>query len=296
MAEAPAAGSKHQRQMPSTAPPVQVVHCFGTCAHNLRENICLLEGARVAYPVGTRVAITEAEGNADKLTFLSMGLRVRCVSAVACSPDKRFVAVCYKALKEPLIAYATIYHIPTKPQPSRVKTLSYERERKERQGPVEDEGLVAFASGDVSREARAGNSKSKNNNDSVSEGLTHVSADGAAEFVNTTFSSDARLLLVLDGHPEWTLLWFEWNSGNRIFTLPMGCPVYRMAFSPIDESIVATAGDNGHFRIWRTHGGKVTATTANDAARTVSWGFIMLPRKQLCTTISTSKVGHSYFE
>lgn len=257
------AGGDHQRQ------PVQVVHCFGTSARNLRENICLLEEARVAYSVGSRVAITEAEGNADKLTFLSTGLRVRSVSAVACSPDKRFVAVCYKAVNQPLTAYATVYHMSTKPQPSRAKTLSYERSRKENQGLTEDEGSCSLALGDISREATIADS-SNSNKDNASKGRIHAPAGGKAEFVTASFSPDAQLLLVLDGHPEWTLLWFEWKSGNCMFTLSVGSPVYRMVFSPVDVSRVATAGDNGHFRIWRTHGGKVAATAAIDGAREVS--------------------------
>ena len=117
-------------------PPIDVVHAFGSCPDRVRDNMCLLSNQRVAYVVGSRVAVTDAEGGVSGsggLTFLSTGLRVSRVSAVACSPDKRFIAVCFKAVDEPHMAYATVYHMPTQPRPSRVKTLSYERPKWQQQ-------------------------------------------------------------------------------------------------------------------------------------------------------------------
>ncbi|CAM9413999.1 unnamed protein product, partial [Ectocarpus sp. 12 AP-2014] len=85
----------------------------------------------------SRVAVTApADGSANdgssgssRLEFLSTGLRVARVTAVACSPDRRFVAACYKAVVEEdanqTAAYATVYHMPSRPRASRVKTLSY---------------------------------------------------------------------------------------------------------------------------------------------------------------------------
>lgn len=269
---------KHTRPT-TTLSRVEVVHCFGTCAGSLRENSCLLGGARVAYSVGSRVAVTEVDGNADELTFLSTGFPVRLVNAVACSPDKRFVAVCYKGLQRPRTAYATVYHVPTKPQPSRIKTLSYERTTVKRGQPSQQGGPLNPADGDllsltspVSRQATIGDN-SNSNQDGGSKGGTraqNLACPGkTAEFVAADFSQDGRLLLVLDGQPAWTILCFEWKSGQRMFTLPVGSPVHRMVFSPIDDSKIATAGDNGHFRIWAMQGGKMIPMAAIEKNREV---------------------------
>lgn len=228
------------------AEPVEVVHAFGTCPVEVRENMCILEDARVVYTVGSRVAVTDPGGKSDSLTFLSTGLRVSRVSAVACSPDKRFVAVCYKAVDEPSTAYATVYHMPTKPRPSRVKTVSYERGNQERDGDgrrVEDRG--GCADGDRRRRSAGGTCTCR------------PRAAQTAMFVAASFSHDGRLLAALDGDPDWTLMWFEWKSGIRMYTLELRSPVHRMVFSALDQSKMATAGASGLFRIWRTQAGKV---------------------------------------
>lgn len=231
------------------AEPVEVVHAFGTCPLEVRENMCILEDARVVYAVGSRVAVTDTGGNSDSLTFLRTGLRVRRVSAVACSPDKRFVAVCYKAVGEPFTAYATVYHMPTRPRPSRVKTVSYERRNQERDGDgrcVEDRGGCTSGSGNRRGRSAGGTGTSRPR-----------AAQQEALFVAACFSHDGRLLAALDGDPDWTLVWFEWKSGTRVYTLELRSPVHRMVFSSLDQSKMATAGASGLFRIWRTQAGKV---------------------------------------
>lgn len=244
-------GAEHTEQ-PTTAAGrsrVEVIHAFGSCSRNVRDNLCLLNNARVAYSVGSRVAITDVGGNADRLSFLSTGLRVKFVSAVACSPNenKRFVAVCYKALGQPRNAYATVYHMPSQPRPSRVKTLSYERRSKhggkENWHDIEERQRESVSLTDCES--------------SRSSATVGTSICSAVEFVTARFSHDSRLLMVLDGHPEWTLLGYEWKKGDRVCSLSLGSPVHRVVFSPLDSSKIATAGINGHFRIWRTHAGKV---------------------------------------
>lgn len=251
------------------APPIEVVHAFGTCPDKVRDNICMLDGTRVAYAVGSRVAVTEGDGSGGgggksksnsggNLTFLSTGLRVSRVSAVACSPDKRFVAVCYKAVDEPLTAYATVYHMPTQPRPSRVKTLSYKRRTQlqpQQQTPAQDghcnAGDTAIIGDDEDPRAGIGTL------DPALSAAAAATTSDTALFVTASFAHDGQMLVVLDGGPEWTLLWFEWKTGKKMFTLQLGSPVHRVALSPLDESKAATAGARGLFRIWRTQRGKV---------------------------------------
>lgn len=253
--------------------PVDVVHCFGSCPRNIRENICLLDLRRVAYSVGSRVAITDSQGGAEKLAFLSTGLRVHRISALTCSHDKRCVAVCYKVVDQAHTAYATVYHMPTQPRPSRVKTLSYERRIKNVRAVVGDDKDKDVALADHSPEStnvdRIITSSDAASHTTKSRLLPQALAGSRVEFVTASFSHDTRLLVVLDGQPEWTLLWFEWKSGNRVFTLSLGTPVFRMAFSPLDATKVATAGAGGHFRIWRTQGGKVAPMGATAGLREV---------------------------
>lgn len=227
--------------------------------------MCLLGDQRVAYVVGSRVAVTDVEGGVSGsggLMFLSTGLRVSRVSAVACSPDKRFVAVCFKAVDEPHTAYATVYHMPTQPRPSRVKTLSYERPRRHhqqqqqhhRQGDMSEGGRCDL---DVASSGTGGSSRGSKRWIPAAVAAAATSAT-TAEFVTANFSHDGRMLVLLDGSPEWTLLWFEWKTGKKMCTLELGSPVHRVVSSPLDQSKTATVGANGLFRIWRTHaGGKV---------------------------------------
>lgn len=226
--------------------PIEVVHAFGTCSRNVRGNICLLDSKRVVYSIGSRVAFTHSDGNANKLGFLSTGLHAREVHAISCSINKRFVAVCYNTLDNLGTAYATVYHMPTKPRPSRVKTLSYRRGNKR-------------ANANEKQESPERNTADACATSSCSIVKYHLKS---AHFVNVNFSHDCRLLIVLDGHPEWTLLGFEWRIGWRQFSVCIGSPVYRMVFSPLDSSKVATAGAHGHFRIWRIHAGKAVAMNA----------------------------------
>lgn len=245
-------------------PPIEVVHAFGTCPSNVRENICVLDDARVAYTIGSRVAITDGtSGGTDSsgdhcLTFLSTGLRVSRVTALACSPDKRFVVVCYKAVDEPLTAYATVYHMPTRPRPSRVKTLSYVRPNKQHhQAPLASDSPVGGVEA-VACCCGGGDSDSGRRLHPRGSPSANSAEFATAEFATADFSHDSRLLALLHKGPGWTLLWFEWKTGNKMFTLQLDSPVHSVAFSPLDDSKTATAGAAGHFRIWRTQGDKVT--------------------------------------
>ncbi|CAM9459794.1 unnamed protein product [Ectocarpus sp. 12 AP-2014] len=257
----------------SCAPPIEVVHAFGSCPDKVRDNICALDEERVVYVVGSRVAVrAPADGSANdgrsgssRLEFLSTGLRVTRVTAVACSPDRRFVAACYKAVVEEdpnqTAAYATVYHMPSRPRASRVKTLSYERPRRQQQ------------QGGRSRSSNSSRSSSRHDSycSTASSGGTGDEACGrfsppptvlpsaTAEFATATFSHDGQMLALLDGSPAWTLLWFEWKTGKRMFTVQLDSPVHRVALSPFDNSKTATAGADGLFRIWSTQqGGKVS--------------------------------------
>ncbi|CAB1115621.1 unnamed protein product [Ectocarpus sp. CCAP 1310/34] len=262
----------------SCAPPIEVVHAFGSCPDKVRDNICALDEERVVYVVGSRVAVTApADGSANdgrsgssRLDFLSTGLRVARVTAVACSPDRRFVAACYKAVVEEdpnqTAAYATVYHMPSRPRASRVKTLSYERPRRQQQ-------QSHLRSGGRSRSSNSSRS-SRRHDSSCSKASSGGTGDlgcgrfsppppvlpsATAEFATATFSHDGQILALLDGSPAWTLLWFEWKTGKRVFTVQLDSPVHRVACSPFDSSKTATAGADGLFRIWSTQqGGKVS--------------------------------------
>ncbi|CAM9251968.1 unnamed protein product, partial [Ectocarpus sp. 4 AP-2014] len=262
----------------SCAPPIEVVHAFGSCPDKVRDNICALDEERVVYVVGSRVAVTApADGSANdgssgssRLEFLSTGLRVARVTAVACSPDRRFVTACYKAVVEEdpnqTAAYATVYHMPSRPRAARVKTLSYERPRRQQQ-----QGHLR--SGGRSRSSNSSRSSSRHDSycSTASSGGTGdkgcgrfcppptVLPSATAEFATATFSHDGQILALLDGSPAWTLLWFEWKTGKRMFTVQLDSPVHRVALSPFDNSKTATAGADGLFRIWSTQqGGKVS--------------------------------------
>ena len=233
-------------QAASCAPPIEVVHAFGSCPDKVRDNICALDDEHVVYVVGSRVAIATVDSHASssnssssrRLIFLSTGLRVARVTCVSCSPDKRFVVVCYKAVREDgphqAAAYATVYHMPTRPRASRVKTISYERPSHYQQ----------------QRDHAFSDSRSRGSTRRCGSGATGSSAGGSyrggskrqarpppptplasstAEFVTASFSDDGRILAVLDGSPEWTLLWFEWKTGKRLFTLQMESMVHRCA-------------------------------------------------------------------
>lgn len=226
------------------APPIDVVHAFGSCPDRVRDNICALDGERVVYVVGSRVAVTasaessvKSDCSSSALDFLSIGLRVARVTAVACSPDRRFVAVCYKAAVEhgpnQAAAYATVYHMPTQPRASRVKTLSYERSRRQQQ-----RGSASRRSGSNSDTTSSGDSAATITNGEPTErsgpgGCTRrpsppkALASATAEFTTAAFSHDGEVLALLDGSPEWTLLWFEWKTGKRTFTLRLDSPVHR---------------------------------------------------------------------
>lgn len=237
-------------QAASCAPPIEVVHAFGSCPDTVRDNICALDDEQVVYVVGSRVAITTADSHASssnsnsskRLSFLSTGLRVARVTCVSCSPDKRFVVVCYKAVREDgphqAAAYATVYHMPTRPRASRVKTISYERPSQYQQ-----QRDHAF-----SDSRSSGSTRRCDSSTTGSSGTTGSSAGGSyrggskrqampppptplasntAEFVTATFSHDGRVLAMLDGSPEWTLLWFEWKTGKRLFTLQLDSTVHR---------------------------------------------------------------------
>lgn len=260
-------------------PPIEVVHAFGSCPDRVRDNMCLLGDQRVAYAVGSRVAVTDVEGGgvggSGALTFLSTGLRVSRVSAVACSADKRFVTMCFKAVDEPHTAYATVYHMPTQPRPSRVKTLSYERPRRQQQQQQqqqEDASEGSRCAPDLNSSGTGVTSRSsKRWAPAAVAAVTGATSVTTAEFVTANFSHDDRILALLDGGPEWTLLWFEWKTGKKMCTLELGSPVHRVVSSPLDQSKTATAGANGLFRIWRTHaGGKVAPMAPIAGLREVS--------------------------
>lgn len=236
----------------SCAPPIEVVHAFGSCPDKVRDNICALDGEQVVYVVGSRVAIAAAadsdtssrsnnsSGNSRRLGFLSTGLRVACVTCISCSPDGRFVVVCYKAVGEDgptqAAAYATVYHhVFTRPRASRVKTISYERPRRLQYQQQRDRAFSGSrSSGSTSRCAsrvNTGSSASGRDLRSCKRKATPPpptpSASNTAEFVTATFSHDGRVLAMLDGSPDWTLLWFEWKTGKRMFTLQLDSPVHR---------------------------------------------------------------------
>ena len=231
------------------APPIEVVHAFGSCPDNVRDNICALDDERVVYVVGSRIAVTtiidgssattSGGGSSNGLEFLSTGLRVARVTCISCSPDRRFVAVCYKAIGNDGpnhdAAYATVYHMPTRPRPSRVKTLSYERPRRQqRQRQRNGTSSESRGSGSSSRCCDSDATGSSSTGGSDQRLCTRRAtppptalASPTAEFVTATFSHDGQILAVLDGSPEWTLLWFEWKTGKRMFTLQLGSAVYR---------------------------------------------------------------------
>ncbi|CAM9514928.1 unnamed protein product, partial [Discosporangium mesarthrocarpum] len=56
------------------------------------------------------------------------------------------------------------------------------------------------------------------------------------------FSQDSRFLVLLVGAPEWSMVGFEWKSGRRSLTVPLGVSVKRMVVSPQEGLKVATAG------------------------------------------------------
>lgn len=242
-------GSGDDCRAASCAPPIEVVHAFGSCPDRIRDNICALDDQRVVYVVGSRVAVKAIAGssvngassssttsNNDKLEFLSTGLRVTRVTAVTCSPEKGFVAVCYKGVVDGPnhgAAYATIYHMPTRPRPSRVKTLSYERPR--RQQCQRDDSISGRGSIGSTSRYDSGSTTSLSGSSSGSPGGKRRAKpsppsplpSATAEFVTATFSHDGRMLVVLDGSPAWTLLWFEWKTGNRMYTLQLDSQVHR---------------------------------------------------------------------
>eukprot|EP00903_Cladosiphon_okamuranus_P020583 g18894.t1 len=247
-----------------------------------------------------------------KLDFLSTGLRVARVTCISCSPDKRFVVVCYKAVGEDgpnqAAAYATVYHMPTRPHASRVKTISYERPRRHQYPQQRDEFSESRSSGSSGSSRRG----SENSGSSISGDVNGCkrqatpapptpSVSNTAEFVTSTFSHDGRIVAMLDGSPEWTLLWFEWKTGKRIFTLQLDSPVHRVALSPIDHSKTATAGADGQFKIWRTPlGGKVSpmapiAGLREDVCyRDVAWlngdRLVLVAHEGIVTLVSPSDV------
>ncbi len=232
------------------APPIEVVHAFGSCPDKVRDNICALDDERVVYVVGSRIAVTNANngetttgggggggnGRSNSLEFLSTGLRVARVTCVACSVDRRFVAVCYKAVGDDgpsqAAAYATVYHMPTRPRPSRAKTLSYERPRRQQRQQKRRKyaSSESTGSGSTSRcdsDAMGSSTASGSERRSCPKRLMSPLPTATAEFVTATFCHDGRTLAMLDGSPEWTLLWFEWKTGKRMFTLQLDSPVYR---------------------------------------------------------------------
>lgn len=237
------------------APPIEVVHAFGGCPNKVRDNICMLDSCLVAYTVGSRVAITEDDqgGPGGALTFLTTGLRVNRVSALIVSPDKRFVVVCYTALDEPRTAYATVYYMLSRPRPTRAKTLSYERSHKRQR-----------CQSDLHYQQHE-QQQSLDGYKMKPEDVT----TGKAEFVTAAFSHDGKTLVLLDGGPAWILLWFEWKTGKRMFTVPLGSPVCRVAMSPLDHGKVATVGADGLFRIWRVQGDRISPLVAVDGLREV---------------------------
>eukprot|EP00752_Nemacystus_decipiens_P007835 g7000.t1 len=308
-------------------PLIEVVHAFGSCPAKVRDNICALENEQVAYVVGSRVAITTADSHANsstnvssssscsKLGFLSTGLRVARVTCVSCSPDKRFVVVCYKAVGEDgqknnssqAAAYATVYHMPTRPRASRVKTISYERPSYYQQ--QRDHAFSDSRSSGSTRRCRTGTTESSAGGSHLGGGSERRAkpppptppASSTAEFVTATFSHDGRVLAVLDGSPEWALLWFEWKTGKRLFTLHLESTVHRVALSPIDHSKTATAGANGLFKIWRTpQGGKVSpmapiAGLRQDVCyRDVAWlngdRLVIVAHEGIVTLVSPSDI------
>lgn len=270
---------------PRCVPPIEVVHAFGTCPdEDIQNRVCMLDSARVAYTVGSRVAIVDGDlGGSRKdarncpssssssssshssLAFLSTGLRVARVTALCCSSDKRFVTACYKAVDEPLMAYATVYHMPTCPRPSRVKTVSYKRREKQlplpsqqqqQQQPLPEKDRLGKGAlvADVARHKQDGTM----GEDSGRRHGVHPTAEAEtshAEFTAADFSHDGAHLALLDGAPAWTLLWFEWKTGRRMLTVEIRSPVYRMACSPSDGSKIATAGAGDMLRVWNVHGG-----------------------------------------
>ena len=256
------AGTGDDTHAASCAPPIEVVHAFGSCPDKVRDNICALDDEQVVYVVGSRVAITTADSHAStsrggsgsntssnsssgsrkRLDFLSTGLRVGHVTCISCSPDRRFVVVCYKAVGENGLnqaeAYATVYHMPTRPRASRVKTISYERPRRHQYQRQRDREFSESRSsgstghGGSGTTSTAGSSAGWVGDPRRCKGLAAPAlptspASATAEFVTATFSHDGRVLAMLDGSPEWTLLWFEWKTGKRMFTLQLDSPVYR---------------------------------------------------------------------
>lgn len=243
------AGVEDDPHAGSCAPPIEVVHAFGSCPDRVRDHICALDEEQVVYVVGSRVAITTADSHNSssgscsesgrRLGFLSTGLRVTRVTCVSCSPDKRFVVVCYKALGEhgpnQAGAYATVYHMPTRPRASRVKTISYERPRRYQYQQQRDRelfesrtsGSTTSRSGSGTTGSSAGSRDAKDCKRQATPAPPTPLASDTAEFVTATFSHDARVLAMLDGSPEWTLLWFEWKTGKRLFTLQLDSPVHR---------------------------------------------------------------------
>lgn len=223
--------------------PVQVLHAFGTCPHSVRGNAFLLDETRLLYTVGSRVASVDVNATDERIGFFSIGVRVRQVHTIVCSSDKKFVAVCYHCIEHAETAYVTVYHVRSKSRTSRVKTLSYTR----------------------SIRGRVGTDDAKDKRESIPNADADPTSTGssqscaAAKFVAAGFSHNCRTLVALDGHPEWTLLGFEWRSGKRLYSLCIGSNVNRTIFSPMDASKLATAGDNGHFRIWRVHAGKAVS-------------------------------------
>lgn len=235
----------------SFTPPIEVVHAFGSCPDRVRDNVCALDDGRVVYVVGSRVAVkataessvsgassasSSSRSSNDRLEFLSTGLRVARVTALTCSPEKGFVAVCYKGVVDGPnqgVAYATVYHMPTRPRPSRVKTLSYERPRRQQR----QRGSSFSGSGSIEGTSRYDSSSTTSSSGGgIGPGgrkrRTHTppppsSTSATAEFVSATFSHDSRFLVVLDGSPEWTLVWFEWKTGKRMYTLQLDSPVHR---------------------------------------------------------------------
>ncbi|CAM9319441.1 unnamed protein product, partial [Hapterophycus canaliculatus] len=307
------------------APPIEVVHAFGSCPDRVRDNICALDEERVVYVVGSRVAVTasaersasseyscSSSSSSSALEFLSTGLRVARVTAVACSADRRFVAVCYKAVVEhdpnQTVARATVYHIPTQPRPSRVKTLSYERPRRQQQA---GSALGRSGSGTGSCGSSATTRSSADRNGGGVPGdckrrpqPPKALPSATAEFTTAAFSHDGELLALLDGSPEWTLLWFEWKTGKRMFTLRLDSAVYRVALSPLDHSKTATAGTNGLFSIWSTQqGGKVSSmapipglrkASCDVCYRDVAWlngdRLVLVAHEGIVTLVSPSDV------
>eukprot|EP01038_Epipyxis_sp_PR26KG_P004822 gene4822-6757_t len=64
------------------------------------------------------------------------------------------------------------------------------------------------------------------------------------EIISLQFSEDNALLLALSGHPDWTLMCWNWAKSKLIAStsVSFGSPVYKCMFSPLDASVAAVIG------------------------------------------------------